>query len=78
MAPRLFTKHLKPIFAWFGRQGFRCSYYTDDSVNMDKDKDVCRRNTLTMVETLESVGFILNRDKSVMNQLKTSHILDIF
>ena len=27
MAPRLFTKILKPIFAWFRHQGYRCSYY---------------------------------------------------
>ena len=66
MAPRLFTKILKPIFAWFRRQAFRCSYYIDDSINMDKNQDICRQNTLTMVETLESLGFILNRDKSVL------------
>lgn len=33
-APRTFTKVLKPVFSWF-RQGFRCSYFIDDSLNMD-------------------------------------------
>lgn len=66
MAPRLFTKILRPIFAWFRCQGFCCSYYIDDSINMDRNKDVCRRNMLTMAETLESLGFILNRDKSIL------------
>ena len=61
-----FTKILKPIFAWFRTQGFRCSYYIDDSLNMDKDKNICGQNTQIMAETMESLGFILNRDKSVL------------
>ena len=66
LAPRLFTKILKPIYAWFRCQGFRCSYYIDDSINMDKDKSVCRKNALVMTETLESLGFFLNTEKSVL------------
>ena len=66
MAPRLFTKILKPFFAWFRRQGFCCPYYIDDSLNMDKDKNVCGRNTLIMAGTMESLGFILKTDKSVL------------
>ncbi|MCG8094339.1 MAG: hypothetical protein JAZ17_12090 [Candidatus Thiodiazotropha endolucinida] len=66
MAPRLFTKLLKPIFAWFRHQGFRCSYYIDDSLNMDHDRNLCRQNTLTMAETMESLGFMLNKEKSVL------------
>lgn len=64
MAPRLFTKILRPIFAWFRRQGFRCSYYIDDSINMDRNKAVCGQNTVKIAETLESLGFILNKEKS--------------
>lgn len=66
MAPRLFTKILKPIFAWFRYNAFRCSYYIDDSINMDKDKVICKEHTLLMAETMESLGFVLNRQKSVM------------
>ena len=42
-APRLFTKLLKPIFAWFRQQAIRCLYYIDDSLNMDRKKDVCAK-----------------------------------
>ena len=65
MAPRLFTKIFKPIFAWFRHQGYRCSYYTDDSINMNKDKTVCRSTTCTMADTMKSLGFLINKEKSV-------------
>ena len=63
LAPRLFTKILKPIYAWFRCQGFRCSYYIDDSINMDKDKSACQKNALVMTETLESLGFFSKHRK---------------
>ena len=52
-APKLFTMLLRPIFASFGQQSIRCSYYIDDSLNMDKNRDVCVRNSRTIVKTLE-------------------------
>lgn len=65
-APRVFTKILKPVFAWFRQQGIRCSYYIDDSLNMNKNRDICSQNTVTVVKTLESLGFTINRKKSVL------------
>ena len=65
-APRLFTKLLKPIFAWFRQQAIRCSYYIDDSLYMDGKKDVCSKNTSMIVQTLESLGFTINEKKSVL------------
>lgn len=64
-APRIYTKVLKPVYAWFRKQGFRCSYYIDDSLNMNKDRDVCRSNALKMSETLDSLGYTINKEKSV-------------
>lgn len=64
-APRIFTKVLKPVFSWFRKQGFRCSYYIDDSLNMNSASTVCKDNTLTMSDTFESLGYTINREKSV-------------
>ena len=64
-APRVYTKLLKPIFRWFRQQGFRCSYYIDDSLNMNQDKSICGSNFLTMVDTFQSLGFSINKEKSV-------------
>ena len=62
-APCLFMKLLKPIFSWFRQQGIRCSYYIDDSLNMDSNCEICACNTMTIVKTLESLGFTINRKK---------------
>ena len=64
-APRVYTKVLKPIYRWFRQQGFRCSYYNDDSLNMDQDQFVCKENIISMARVLESLGFNVNKDKSI-------------
>lgn len=64
-APFVFTKILKPVFSWFRYQGFRCMYYIDDSLNMDKDRMVCHNNTMTMLQTFQTLGFSANLLKSV-------------
>lgn len=63
--PRLFTKLLKPIFAWFRQQGIRCSYYIDDSLNMNKDSIICKQNACLIADTLSSLGYDINMEKSV-------------
>ncbi len=65
-APRVFTKILKPIYAWFRQQCIRCTYYIDDSLNLDGDSHICLRNTWIMIETLQSLGFTINFEKSVL------------
>ena len=66
IAPYLFTKILKPVFAWLRQQNVRCSYYIDDSLNMNEDRLVCGKNALLVRETLESIGFVLNTNKSIL------------
>ena len=65
-APRVYTKVLKPIYRWFRQQGFHCSYYMDDSFNMHQDQFVCKENVFTMARVLESLGFNVNKDKSIL------------
>ena len=65
-APRVYTKVLKPIYRWFRQQGFRCSYYIDDSLNMDQDQFVCKENVISMARVLESLDFNVNKDKSIL------------
>jgi hypothetical protein len=66
IAPYLFTKILKPVYAWFRQQSIRCSYYIDDSLNMNQDKVRCMENTTVMLQTMESLGFDVNYDKSCL------------
>lgn len=65
-APYLFTKIMKPIFAWFRQQSIRCSYYIDDSLNMDRSTVMCQVNSNLIRDTLVAVGFGINYKKSVL------------
>jgi hypothetical protein len=65
-APRVFTKLLKPVYAWIRSQGIRCSYYIDDSLNMNKDRMVCAENSQLICNTLTSLGYTVNLKKSVL------------
>lgn len=64
-APRIFTKILKPVYAYFRSMGIRCTYYLDDSLIMNKNIDDCRKNTQIIMNTLNTLGFQVNLDKSV-------------
>lgn len=63
-APRVFTKILKPVYAWLRFQGVRCCYYIDDSLNMNQKRDTCEQNTQLISSTLVSLGFTINEKKS--------------
>lgn len=61
-----FTKIQKPVYAWFRQQNIQCSYSIDDTLNMNQSIAVCSQNTHILVETLVSLGFTINREKSVL------------
>ena len=65
-SPRVFTKVLKPVFSLFRSLGMRCSYYIDDSINMHRDKQICEANALFMYNKLDSLGYVINNEKSVL------------
>lgn len=64
-APFCFTKVLKPLYSFFRQLGIRCAYYIDDSINMHQQKHTCLCNTILMKDKLESLGFVINEEKSV-------------
>jgi hypothetical protein len=65
-APFVFTKILKPVYGSFRQQGIRCSYYIDDSIGMNKNRDMCESDAVCMIKTLETLGFVINDEKSVL------------
>ena len=65
-APRIFTKLLKPVFAWLRQQGIRCSYYIDDSLCLNQKLASCVRDTKIMTDKLEVLVFSINYEKSVL------------
>jgi len=65
-APRIFTKLLKPVFAYLRTLGYISSGYIDDSFLMGHDLRSCADNVTVTFKFLTDLGFFINSKKSVM------------
>ena len=63
-SPRVFTKVLKPVFASLRARGFISMAYIDDSCLQGSTFD--ERNILSTVKLMDSLGFTVHTDKSVL------------
>lgn len=70
-APRIFTKILKPVYAFFRQLGIRCIYYIDDSLIMNQDYCDCLRETNIIESKLVALGYGINFKKSSLIPTKT-------
>ena len=64
-APYIFTKLMKPVIATLRRLGIRMVLYLDDMILMANSQEKAREHFQCAANLLTSLGFILNRDKSV-------------
>ena len=65
-APRCFTKLLKPVYSTLRSQGYLNVGYIDDSYLQGDSKTDCKNNVLATQTLFESLGFLMNYDKSVL------------
>ncbi|KAJ8918504.1 hypothetical protein NQ315_015209 [Exocentrus adspersus] len=65
-APFTFTKLLKPVVQKIRSQGIMCVNYLDDFLLLGKSQQDCSRHVQLTISLLESLGFVINRDKSVL------------
>ena len=63
-APFIFTKVMKPVFTALRKAGICASYYIDDSIFANRDSEDLVAQTQHALELLESLGFVVNRQKS--------------
>lgn len=66
-APRLFTKLLNPVFAFFRKKGWSCFQYIDDSIIMHESKNRCEEITKKIAHKLRALGFFIHEGKSKMS-----------
>lgn len=74
-APGVFTKLMKPIFAFIRQQGISSFYYIDDSLIEADNFAQCEQHANFLVDLLEKLGFFVNREKSVLVPSTTIHCL---
>ena len=70
-APRLFTKLLKPVFAYLRRKGYISSGYLDDSLLMGQTLRECQLNVDDTLHIFHSLGFMPHDTKSITTPTQT-------
>ena len=65
-APRIFTKVLNPVFAQLRELGHECFQYIDDSFVVADSWDKCEESVRTLSNTLEDLGFVVHKEKSIV------------
>ena len=63
--PRQFTKLLKPALAYLRVEGYIIMAYIDDLYLQGRTLEECVQNVIETMKILESLGFVVNPDKSV-------------
>ena len=66
IAPRVFTKILKPVVALLRQLGIRLIIYLDDLLIMAQSKENLNCHASTTLHLLENLGFMINYLKSVL------------
>ena len=65
LAPRLFTKLLKPVFATLRKKGHISTSFLDDSLLLGDSKWECMTNTRDTLLMFRNLGFVVHPTKSV-------------
>ena len=76
-APRIFTKIVKVVVAFLRRRGIRLVVYLDDFFIMSETEEGARKGLRITVGLLESLGFLINWEKSVTTPSKVMEYLGI-
>lgn len=64
LAPRTFTKILKPVYAWLRFRGIRVVFYIDDTLVIGETREQCSPHAREVCELLSRLGFTVNFEKS--------------
>jgi hypothetical protein len=73
VAPRVFTKFVKPVIAWLRGQDVRMIIFLDDILVLAPLIETLNQHTRMTISLLESLGFLINYKKSTL--IPTQRIL---
>ena len=65
-APRVFTKLLKVVVAFLREKGIRLVIYLDDILLLNQSQKKVKAEAMAAIDLLNSLGFLINYDKSVI------------
>lgn len=76
--PRMFTRLLKPIFAHIGERGHVAFPYIDDVFITANTKEECVATVHTIKVLLQSLGFLIHKEKSVLTPTQRLKFLGFY
>ena len=68
--PRIFTKITKPIYSTLRKNGHQCFGYIDDSFITAETREQCGYSVRETLNLFQSLGFLINGKKSVVEPTK--------
>lgn len=75
VAPRLFSKIIRYAIEPLRQEGIRLVYYLDDICLLSKTKEDLIKTTKKVITHLQSLGFIINEDKSMLTPSQIQEFL---
>ena len=77
LAPRKFTKLLKPVLAKLREEGHVSTSFLDDSLLLSDSEEESVQNVQATVQLFRSLGFIIHPDKSVLEPTQQIQYLGV-
>ena len=74
-APRFFTKLLNPVFAMLRNEGHETFQYIDDSFIIADTKEECSESVTAVCTLLQTLGFIIHEEKSILTPMQELNFL---
>ena len=74
-APRVFTKIIKPVLAWFRQLGIRVIAYIDDFLFMTRSREEAQMLGQLVLGLFQSLGFTVNTKKSILEPVQELEFL---
>ena len=66
IAPLVFTRLMKPVAGFLRKRGIRLVLYLDDMLIIGSTPQETRQFTQMAMDLLESLGFVINKEKSIL------------
>ncbi|KZS05287.1 Uncharacterized protein APZ42_031574 [Daphnia magna] len=76
-APRVFTKNLKVVMVYLREQGIRLVIYLDDILVLNESSLGLQEDIGTINEQLQSLGFLVNWEKSIVDPTQVLEYLGL-
>ena len=77
LAPRKFTKLMKPVFATLKERGHFSTAFLDDSFLLAETRISCACSVFDTIQQLQSLGFIIHPDNSVLEPTRRIQYLGV-